>query len=351
MSPALAKSIRRERLIKLIYFLGLVLGLLLSIVLISNMLVSMLLAFVTFYMLSPLVDWIEGRGLSRVTATSIPFLVLSLVVVILSVAVSPKILGQIQSIQENSQKYIDVVVHGLQEIESKLNLTLHNIYPVDIRGQVEPFLISWAAANFKKLPEILSQSVTVMVMAPFLAFYMLLDGRDIIRKILGFVPNHLFELTLNLNDQIGGQLGGFIRARLIETFFISLLTVVGLMIIDFPYALILGTFAGIMHIIPYVGPFIAAVPAILISVANEGGMNGLIGLAIVFSVVLFIDNWILVPFLVAKIVDLHAVTVVVVVIAGAQVAGVLGMIISIPLVSVFKVSFLAIYQHLIDFRD
>lgn len=345
------RNLRKERWIKLFYFVSILLGLLAVIALIDNMLVSMLLAFVVFYLLSPVVDWLEGQGLSRLWATSWPFILVSSFLVLAGVGVTPLLLEQARSLQANSQKYLEVTLRAVQNLETQINSILNNVYPIDVKSQIEPLLTSAASSIFKNLPDVLSQSLTVLVMAPFLAFYMLLDGRDVIRKILGFVPNHLFELSLNLNDQIGSQLGGFVRARLLETFFIGLITWVGLAILDFPYAITLAIISGVLNIIPYVGPFLGAIPAVLVSLANEGGSSELLGLAIVFSVAQFVDNWILVPFLVAKIVDLHAVTVVVAVIAGAQLMGVLGMIISIPVVSVMKVSLLAIYQHLIDFRE
>ena len=346
-----SKAIRQERWIKLTYFLVITLGLILAIAVIENMLVSMLLAFVTYYMMAPLVDWIESRGLSRMWATSIPFLGLSVLLGGSIVFLSPSIVEQIQAIQANADKYVQIVNQALQNLESRVNSIFNNIYPIDVRSHIEPYVGHIAGSLFKEIPNVLSKSISIAVMGPFLAFYMLMDGRDIIRKILAFVPNHLFELVLNLNDQIGSQMGGFIRARLIETLFVGLLTWVGLIIIGFPYALLMGATAGILNIIPYVGPIIAAVPAVLISLVNDGGTQELVGLAIVYSVAQFVDHWVLIPFLVARIVDLHAVTVVVVVIAGAQWGGVLGMIISIPLVSILKVSFLEIYQHLVDFRD
>ena len=351
MMLASSKTIRRERWIKLAYFLAVVLGLLFVIIKVDNMLVSMLLAFVFYYMLAPVVDLLEGRGFSRLWATSFPFIVGSIVILLASFAVFPLLLEQVQSIQANSEKYLNVTMASLQSLEHKINLHLKNIYPVDFKSQVEPHLMSMASSVFKQLPDFLSRSLTVLVMAPFLAFYMLLDGRDVIRKILDFVPNHLFELALNLNDQIGSQLGGFVRARFWETFIVGLITWLGFALMDFPYAITLGIVAGVLNIIPYVGPFLGAIPAVLISIANEGGTPQLIGIAVVFGVAQFVDHWILIPFLVAKIVNLHAVTVVVAVIAGAQAMGILGMIISIPVVSVMKVSLLAIYRHMIDFRE
>ena len=101
---------------------------------------------------------------------------------------------------------------------------------------------------------------------------------------------------------------------------------------------------------PYIGPLIGALPAFAIALVNGYSSLGVFLVALVYVVAQLIDAGILIPMLVAKIVDLHPVTVIIVIIAGAQVLGILGMIISIPVASTLKVTFSTIYRHLIDTR-
>ena len=208
-----------------------------------------------------------------------------------------------------------------------------------------------AQATLKNLPAYLSQSLVIFLLSPFLAFFMLLDGRDFVRKILALVPNQFFELALNLNWQVNRQLGGFIRARLLQSILVGLIIWVGLLLIGFPYSLFLAIFAGILNVIPYLGPFLGAVPALVINFSNSGsGENLLLGLLFIYALAQIVDAVLITPFIVAKIVDLHPVTVILVIIAGAQMMGILGMIISIPIFCTLKVSSQAIYKHLTDFR-
>jgi putative permease len=179
---------------------------------------------------------------------------------------------------------------------------------------------------------------------------MLLDGKDYVRRLLSLVPNNLFELALNLSHQISEQMGGFVRARILESFLVGFMIWLGLLILGFPYALILALFAALMNVIPYLGPFIGAVPALVICLANSHPDSTLLWIIAIYAIAQILDIVFIIPFVVAKIVDLHPVTVVLAVIVGSQVMGILGMIISIPLFSAFKVSASAIYKHLTDFR-
>jgi putative permease len=190
----------------------------------------------------------------------------------------------------------------------------------------------------------------VLFLSPLLAFFMLLDGRVFVRRIINLVPNNLFELTLNLQHQVASQIGGFIRARIIQSLLVSVVIWIGLLIIHFPYALVLALVAGILNVIPYLGPVIGALPALVICFANGGNIGDIAIISIIYGASQAIDAALITPLVVAKIVDLHPITVILVIIAGSQLMGVLGMIICIPIFSAFKVSSIAIYKHLTDFR-
>ena len=194
----------------------------------------------------------------------------------------------------------------------------------------------------------ITNSFSVFLLCPFLAFFMVKDSHNLYRSFLSLVPNHVFETTLSLTHQISLQIGQFIRARILEAFIVGLITGIGLQFLSFPFALLLGLFAGLMNLVPYLGPVIGCIPALLVGIVN--GMP-LFDLSIVLSVYVIaqlIDNTILIPILVARMMKLHPVTVIVVVIAGAQFLGILGMIISIPVANAIQVAYHAVYQHIIN---
>lgn len=349
MTP-IERVVAQERRVKLGFFLGSLLLLFLLITKVENMLVSFLLAFVGYYMLSPFVDFLERKQISRLWATIIPFLFVTFLFVATVSFFSSDLIDQIKTLQNEYPKYIEAANQLFHQLEGVYKKLLSSSYPIEFINKIKDSGAELGQVFLTQLPDYISKSLTISILAPFFTFFMLLDGREFVRKILSLVPNNFFELALNLNHQIGTQIGGFIRARFLECFFIFLITWVGLLIIGFPYALVLALFGAILNIIPYLGPIIAIAPAIIISLSGGGGPSEIIQLLIIYGAAQVIDTILLVPFLVAKIVNLHPVTVVIAVILGAQLFGILGMIICIPVVSTLKVTFFALYRHFTDFR-
>ena len=343
-------AIVKERRAKWFFFLLALLGLFILITKINNMLVSFILSLVTYYLLSPVVELLERRGMSRTTATLIPFAVLSLIIFSAIGFGFPTLLTQMKSLQANYPKYALAVKNMFERLLLNVEQLGGEFVPVNFDEMLQTWGKSIASELFEKVPAYVSQSLMVLFMAPFLSFFMLVDGRNLIRKIFFLVPNSVFELCLSVNYQISAQLGGYIRARLIESIIVGLITWIGLLLIQFPYSLLLALLAALLNVIPYVGPIIGALPAFVISFANGADPKEIIGLLVIYSLGQIIDGILLVPFLVARIVDLHPVVVVLAVIVGSQLMGVIGMIISIPIVSALKVSFFAIYKHVTDFR-
>lgn len=336
---------------KLFFFLS-ALFLIISVVLfVKNLLVSFILAFVMFFLMSPLVDAMERRGLSRLKSTLIPFISFSLFLGALAPLLLPPLITQFESLKTDLPKYLEGMNKLLFELEARLNPVLTSFYKNNFALEAQSRLSEVAQNIFKTLPEHISNSLTVLFLSPFLAFFMLLDGRELSRSLLALVPNNFFELALNLNYQISTQMGGFIRARLLESIIVGLVLWVGLIIIGFPYALVLALVGGLLNLIPYIGPIIAAVPAFLIALINGVSAQEYLSLCLVYTAAQIVDIVLVIPFVVAKIVDLHPVAVVLAVLIGAQVMGILGMIISIPLASALKVTFFSLYRHLTEFRD
>jgi putative permease len=343
-------TLKRANRWKLIGLLSFLLFAFVVLVTVENLLVSSLLAFVISYTLGPVVNYIERQGISRVLATTVVFFGMGLVLVLIGVWLAPYLGDTVNRLQEDTPRYIAGVGQFISEMERKVHSIAGPLSNFDLTSRVESQLTSWTHDTFEKLPGMVKTFFTVMVLGPFLAFFMVKDGRIGVRALMGMVPNDVFETFLSLQHQINFQIGQFVRARILESLIVGLVTAIGLFFISFPYPLLLGVLAGVTNLIPYLGPILGAVPAFLIAMVN--GYSGLevAFLAIVYIVAQVIDAGFLIPLMVAKIVDLHPVTVIVVIIAGAQLMGILGMIISIPVAGTLKVTVSTIYRHLIDTR-
>lgn len=351
-----AYIIRRERMWRLLSFITILtvsIGIVLAI---KGLLTSCVIAFVIAYLFAPVVDFLERRGLPRSVATIIPFLIGAVGLAIGFTLVFPLIIDQLQVLADRLPQYQTDLAGLINSIETK-----YKIYFKSGQLNLSQTMNDWIAVRTSAvsvaLPAFVSQSFTVLLLAPFFAFFMLQDGNIFARSLLAFVPNHMFEITLNLRHQINDQLGSFIRARFLEAAIVGAVVWIGLQIMGFPYATVLALFAAATNLIPYVGPIIGAVPAVLIAMVSPEASIGttpaitLLILTSVYFLAQLIDVLFVIPLVVAKIVDLHPVTVVVMIIVGAEVGGILGMMISVPVASAVKLTFNALYSHLTNFRD
>jgi putative permease len=344
------KSLTRERLIKSFAVVGILILCTVVVFKTENILVSFVLGFVIYYLLAPVVNAIERTGVSRRIGVTGLFILITAVAGLGIYILLPATAGQLSAFKNELPKFIEGTTNILAISEQKLNSFLFNMYKIDISKSLGATLIIFFKGTFDNLPNIISSSLVVIILAPFFAFFMLLDGQAVAKKLLALVPNNFFELALNLQHRINVQLGDFIRARLLEAGIVGFCIWIGLTIIGFPYAVLLAVFAGLSNLIPYIGPVAGAIPAVLIALVNSvPGLEFLIVIA-VYIVAQLIDNFFIIPLVVAKIVNLHPVTVAIVIIIGAQIGGILGMIISIPVASMLKLIISTIYSHLVEFH-
>jgi putative permease len=262
-------ELRRLNRLRLIGILLILVAALIVVLAVENLLVSSLLAFVIAYILGPLVNHLERRGSNRVGATFLVFGGAALLLGLLGFWIAPYIGNTLSGLQAEAPKYISGFSKLMHESESRLTEILGPISSsVDPAQYVETTLTNWTQNFFDQLPKFLKQFLTVMLLGPFLAFFMVKDGRSVLRNLLGIVPNNTFEAALNLLHQINQQIGSFVRARLLEALAVALVTWIGLALIQFPFAILLAVVAGLTNLIPYIGPVIGFVPALIIGLVN-----------------------------------------------------------------------------------
>lgn len=333
-------SLYRMNRIKLYVFLSALLSIGLLLIFVQTVFVSFILAIALSYALSPTVNYLEREGLSRSKGTALVFAVVSLILFVLGWLSFPFLTQQIEQLPGKLHQSIMVLEGFISRIQTKWlqELSIKLIHEGHLH--LQSYWIS--------VPTIIQNMVTVFVLTPFMAYFLVQDGRKVLHSLLSLVPNSLFEVTLKLQHQINHQIGDFVRARLLESFFISFLVGLGLSLLEVPFASALAVFAGITNLIPYVGPIIGVIPALVVGFGAENPQTTVLAILSVYGVAQLLDILFIIPLVVAKIVDLHPVSVLVAIIVGAQFFGVLGMLIAIPVASAIKVTTQTIYRHVTE---
>lgn len=297
-----------------------------------------------FLVLDPIVKQFEKRGLSRTTGTVIVFGLISISVYFAGYYFIPIFFGQLHSLGETFKNI------SLQNEILSIELFLRKIFvtlpPGIISQKLEHFFESSIELFFfeatKLLPDLVSLMLSLFVI-PFVTFFMVKDRKKIAISLLGILPNKYFELTYWIIKKISEQLGLYVRGWLIDASFIGIACGLSFHLIGIENAIALGIIAGIGHLIPYFGPIVGGLPAILISIIQNGNLHDVPLILFVLLLVYIIDNGIVEPIVFSKSIDIHPIIIILLIIAGSQVFGVVGMLLAVPVATVIKTAVKEIY--------
>lgn len=320
----------------------------------STLFMPIIIAGFLYYALIPLVKQVEkikiGKfKLNRTLATaSVLFLVfLGLGLAIGSIV--PKLIVQFEKLLIHIPEYSGVLQdnfkHFMQNdakkgLFAKINLQ-GNIKELELSAlkASKNFLMSFTS-SFGDVIAALKDITVTIVTVPFLLFYMLKDGEKLLPNILKFFPEKSRISMESLLGDMSNTIARYISGQAIECLFVGTFTSIGYGITGVPYALLLGLFAGVVNMIPYLGPYIGLVPALILSMTVSPKVAILA--IIVCIVVQQIDGNFIYPNVIGKSLDIHPLTIILLLLVAGNIAGLLGMILGIPAYAIAKV----IFKHL-----
>jgi predicted PurR-regulated permease PerM len=310
------------------------------IILLRDLVTPVVISIFLAYLLAPLVDAIENRGLARTWAVIIVFVVLTLIIGLAISLVWQTILDEIKNIIAGVK--IDNREQLVEGIRSKLRAAFPSLAHSDFINDLAEKAVAYGETFVSRTIAAFS-AVGEMIIVPFLTFFILKDARTLKKNIVAQIPNRYFEMSLSLIHKATLQLGRFIRGQLLDAAIVGLMAMIALSLLKLRYALLIGALAGMANLIPFLGPIVGGIPAIIVSIIDTGSFAGVLPIIVAFAVIKLIDDVIVQPVVVSKSVELHPVTVIISIFAGGHVAGILGMIVAVPLVSIVKVSASILY--------
>ena len=305
------------------------------IILLRDLVTPVIISIFLAYLLAPLVDAIENRGLSRTWAVIIVLVTLLTVIGLAISLVWQTMLDELKAIISGVK--IDDRAQLVEGIREKLQAAFPGLAQSNLINMMAEKAVTYGETFAKRMLEAAS-AVGEMIIIPFLTFFILKDARTLKKNIVAQIPHRYFEMSLSLIHKATLQLGRFIRGQLLDATIVGVMAIIALSFLKVRYALLIGTLAGMANLIPFLGPIIGCIPAIVISIIDTGSFELVPKIIIAFAVIKLIDDIIVQPAVVSKSVELHPVTVIISIFAGGHVAGILGMIVAVPLVSIVKVS-------------
>ena len=185
-----------------------------------------------------------------------------------------------------------------------------------------------------------------LVVIPFWLFYILQDEDQVKQGVLDAFPQQLRDDVRCMARLIDDVLSAYIRGQLLLVLFVGGMAIIALTIIGVPFALVLGLVAGIFEVLPYVGPILGAIPAVVVALLADP--ISALWVAGAFFVIQQIENLVLVPRISGESVKLHPALVMVSLVIGNELAGLLGMLVAVPVTAVIRDVFKYLYLRFLD---
>jgi len=324
-----------------LYLLMLVRPMLMSIyVFLRTVLAPFLIALIVSYVLNPVVTLLARRKVPRSVAVVLIYAVFSGAVAVILMHMIPLLAAQLEELNRHAPE-LTLRARSLFE-----NMNNNPMLPESVRTGVTNALIRMekrlAEAAFEFLNNI-GAVLNVMFVAfiiPFLAFYILKDFDIFERTMLAYVPKSRRRGVVRLFKEIDHALGSYVRGQFIVCFMVGLMAYAGYWLIGMPYPLLLAAIVAVFNIIPYLGPYFGAAPALLMAAGVSVKM--VLFVALVNMAVQTIESNVISPQVVGRTLHLHPLTIIFAVLVGGELAGVIGMILAVPLFAAGKV----VLQHL-----
>jgi predicted PurR-regulated permease PerM len=317
--------------------------------------VPFLLAIVLYYVLFPAARYLSRAGLSHESAAAAVSGLFSVVAVLLLVPFVAWLAANSASGEAAFWRYVEsgkgLIGRLLRELEANFAFLaqwdLQNAFPRKVaewgQGFVHEHVTGALIGAAAWLPSLL--------LAPFLAFFFLRDGRRFVNRLIRAVPNAFFERTLHLVDQVDTMARSYFQGLLHLTFIDTACLGIGLLALGIPNALSLALLAAVLAWIPIVGSVIGCIIVVLVTVAAGTAGPGTVYAAVaLFVLVRLLDDFVFMPLTIGRSLQMHPLVSVLLLFVGGAVAGVLGLIIVLPLAGVVMVVVDSVARVILDRR-
>lgn len=310
----------------------------------ANILAILIVSILFSMIINPVVDFLEKGRIHRTVSVLIVFITVGALIFNGVSFLMPKIVNQLNNLGGTlSQENLELVI-------GKFEKTLKHSFPflnsVNFVQKVTSFLqnvvFNWVN-NISEIFYSIVSVIAILVIIPFMSFFLLKDNKRLMRGIINIMPNKYFEVSYSVVSKITYQLGRFVRGWIFDASAVGILSGIGLAILGIDNAVSIGFIAGIGHLVPYFGPVIGGIPAIIISIIQFGDFSMIPSILIMFACIYAIDNGFIQPNVFSKSTDMHPLVIILLILIGSETLGVFGMLLAVPTATVVKTAAREIY--------
>jgi predicted PurR-regulated permease PerM len=325
-----------------------------------KVLLPYILGLVLAYLLLPVVNWLDrhmptklhGWKVARPLSILVTYLLLLVLLAVIVAFFVPIVVEQVQVLIERWPALVNRVEdwgeRGLGWYTTTVPEDWRQTIETNLRGLLDDVVAGLKDGAVATVSTVFStiSFVIGLVVIPFWLFYILHDENQVKTGILHALPQQLRADVQCMASLIDDVLSAYIRGQLLLCLFVGGMATIALFLIGVPFALVLGLIAGIFEALPYVGPILGAIPAIIVALLSDPGSA--LWVAFAFFAIQQVENLVLVPRIAGESVKLHPAMVMVVLVVGNELAGFLGMLVAVPVTAVLRDVFKYLYLRFLD---
>jgi predicted PurR-regulated permease PerM len=321
------------------------------IVIFSAIITPVILAIVTYYLFNPLINWLEKHKVKRIWGIILLFLAIIPLLTVLIVLIVPVIQQQVISFVVNFPGYVNTLSNTFNQwstnsiFKTAINSTAKWVdgFIKDVPSNIFENL-NITANGISNVVSTVSSVVITLLIFPIILFFLLKDDKQFIEYTIKIIPPKFRRDFITVFTTINEQVGSYIKGRLIVSICVGILIYIGFIIIGLNYAEILALVVAVTCIVPYLGPMIAIIPALIIALIDSPFM--VIKLLVVWTLAHTIEGNFLSPNVIGKSLNIHPLTIIIVLLVAGKLLGVIGLILGIPIYAIIRVIISFIFQKI-----
>ena len=305
--------------------------------------VPLLLGGVLYYVTEPMQRFLEKHKFTRGWSTiTILLTILAFVTAFLMIVGTP-IANQVNELVKNAPKIGRQLEDGVNYyLRNKDNLPPQLLEVIDnLTNSVQDIAVVASTWLVSFLQSVVQVSL-LAILVPFFLIFMLKDHEKFAPSIYGLFQGERRQWVKKTLSDIDNVLRSYIQGQLLISFLLASIMFIGYLIIGLDYALLLVIFAFFMNVIPFIGPWIAFTPALIVALIQDPMLA--IWVSVVTLVAQQTDSNFITPKIMGKSLDIHPLTVITIILASGKIAGFVGIVIAVPFYAVMKVIVKNIYD-------
>lgn len=298
-----------------------------------------ILTGVLFYLFRPLVNWLERKKVNRIISVLLIYIVIGALLFGLIKTVGPTIRDQFVDFVENMPKMMTSVtdwIESMRNQQSTLPSVIQDAIPnMNEFGVQFQQSVGSIADSLMNVISGIGSAIIAIALVPFILFYALKDGSQLTPRIVKLAPPSYRKHMPSLLQELDQTIASYIVGQATVSLCVGVLLFIGYSIIGLDYALVLALIGLFLNLVPFLGPIIATIPALIVGIFQEPIMA--LYVIIVAIIAQQIEGNLISPQVMGHNLDIHPITVIILLVSAASMLGIIGIIFIVPAYALIKV--------------